>query len=177
MTIAPLMPKGTAVWLIHNTKLSFKQIAQFCGMHALEIQNLADNEDVSMAPFDPIASGQLTLAEIKRCEENPSEILKISEVTELLKKKSKVKYVPIARRSDRPNAILWMIRNYPKLTDKEIMQLLGSTPKMIQSIRDKTYSKYETLIPQNPASLYLCESTELNIAIDKYLKREQITAE
>lgn len=171
MTTDLLMPKGTALWLIHNTKLSFKQIATFCGMHILEIQNLADSEAFLVAPFDPIAAGQLTPAEIKRCEDDSAASLKMNKVADLVKKKSNAKYVPIAKRSDRPNGILWIVRNFPKVTDMEIKTLLGGTVKMIQEIRVKTYSRYDSLIPQNPASLNLCELDVLNAIIDESEKR------
>ena len=167
----PLMPKGTALWLIDNTKLSFDQIADFCGLHILEVQSLADNEHLSIAPFDPIASGQLTLAEIERCEVDSKQKLRISEVPKEVQK-SRKKYVPIARRSDRPNAIAWMIKNYPKIPDSALMKLLGTTTKMVSGIRDRTYWNYANLQPRNPASLDLCSDAELEALILKYNTKE-----
>jgi len=168
---SPLMPKGTALWLIQNTNLSFKQIAGFCGLHLLEVQKLADEEHVHIASFDPIASGQLTMLEIERCEQDPKASLKISTVTDLVSK-SRKKYVPVARRSDRPNAISWIVKNYPKIPDAAIIKLLATTAKMVQSIRDKTYWNYANLTPQNPVSLALCSDIELDLVIEKFRKDE-----
>ncbi|USO02721.1 MAG: DUF1013 domain-containing protein [Alphaproteobacteria bacterium] len=165
---SPLMPKGTALWLIRNTALSFKQIADFCGLHVLEVQNLADDEHTSIAPFDPIASGQLTAHDIEEGEKNTNRSLSLAKATPLVKKKGAKKYVPVARRSDRTNAILWIIKNYPKIPDSKIVKLLSSTLKMVQSIRDKSYWNYANLEPHNPVSLYLCKEFELEALVEKY---------
>lgn len=166
----PLMPRATALWLIRNTKLSFKQIADFCGLHVLEVQNLADEESLGLVPFDPIASGQITSNDIKRAEEDPKCVLSINKVIETDKKANlkKAKYVPISRRSDRPNAIAWLVKNYPEVPDKAIISLLGTTQNMVKSIRDKTYWNMHSLKPQNPVGLYLCAQKELDALIEKY---------
>jgi len=168
MTTLPLMPKGTALWLIRNTGLSFKQIAGFCGMHALEVQNLADEEHTSTVPFDPVASGQLTSEDIHTCEKDGTCSLSLKKALAPVKKKGVRKYVPVARRSDRTNAIAWVIKNYPKIPDPKLVKLLSSTSKMVQSIRDKSYWNYEALEPSNPVSLYLCKEEELDALVEKY---------
>ena len=173
VAVAPLMPKGTALWLIRNSQLSFKQIAEFCELHVLEVQNLADEENISIASFDPIASGQLTRLEIERCEKDPKAKLQMSSVTELVTK-SRKKYVPLARRSDRPNAIAWIVKNYPKVPDAAIVKLVGTTSKMVQSIRDKSYWNFANLTPKSPVLLDLCTDSELDALIEKAKKEEEV---
>lgn len=172
-TTTPLMPKATALWLIRNTKLTFKQISKFCGLHILEVQNLADEESTGIVPFDPVANGQLTLSAIREAESDTSKILQLNKVVEIDKKANlkKAKYVPIARRSDRPNAIAWLVKNYPQIPDKDIISLLGTTQNMVKSIREKTYWNIHTVQPQNPVSLYLCNQKELDGLIEKYSKQ------
>ena len=168
MTQTPLMPKGTALWLIRNTGLSFTQIADFCGLHVLEVQTLADDEAISISPFDPVSSGQLTAEEIERCEKNLTASLSIEKAPPLIKKKGSKKYVPVARRSDRTNAISWIVKHYPKIPDQKIVKLLSTTLTMVQSIRNKTYWNQTSLEPQNPVSLYLCKEEELDALVKEY---------
>ena len=135
----PLMPKATAIWLVDNTSLSFRQIGDFCGMHELEIKGIADGEvGVGIKGLNPITSGQLTKDEIDRCADNEDESLKIieneiSEKTEQSKKKKK--YTPLSKRQDRPDAVYWLIRNHPELKDSQVARLVGSTKNTIDAIR------------------------------------------
>ena len=130
----PLMPKATAIWLVDNTSLSFRQIGDFCGMHELEIKGIADGEvGIGIKGLNPITSGQLTKDEIDRCTNNEEESLKIieneiSEKTEQSKKKKK--YTPLSKRQDRPDAVYWLIRNHPELKDSQVARLVGSTKNL-----------------------------------------------
>lgn len=158
----PLMPKATAIWLVENTALTFEQIADFCGLHILEVEAIANNYG-SMRGFDPIASSQLTHEEIKRCEEDPNAKLKIRKAVDIdqLISTNKSKYTPLARRKDKPSAILWLTKYYPELGDSQICKFLGTTKATVQSIRDKSYWNYLNLEPKSPVSLGFCTKTEL----------------
>jgi len=165
MTI-PLMPKATAVWLVTNTALTFEQIADFCGMHVLEVQGIADGEiAVGIVPEDPIVNGQLTLKEIERCVRDSSAKLEITDVNDYLfknNKKKAAKYIPIARRQDKPDAVAWLVRNYPDLSDEKISKLVGTTKTTVVAIREKEHWNYENLRPRDPVILGLCSQTALN---------------
>lgn len=164
----PLMPKATAVWLLDNTTLTFKQIAEFCGLHILEVQAIADGDSaVGMIGFDPVTSGQLTLEEIKRCESDDSAhllILPPMTADSILGKKSS-RYTPVARRQDRPDAIAWLLKFHPELPDSVICKLLGTTKNMIKSIKTKTHWNSANIKPKHPVSLGLCTQVELEAAI------------
>ncbi len=160
----PLMPKAKAVWLVDNTKLTFEQVATFCGLHELEVQAIADDEVATgMQGLDPIAAGELTAEEIKRCEADPIESLKISksDVPEARTKRKGARYTPVSKRQDRPNAIAWLIKNYPELSDAQISKLVGTTKPTINSIRDRTHWNTPNITPQNPVGLGLCKGNEL----------------
>lgn len=164
----PLMPKATAIWLIENTSLNFDQIAEFCGFHALEVQTLADNESaVNMVGFDPVASSQLTLEEIKRCEQDPSARLKMRPVidAQTILGKKKGRYTPVAKRQDRPDAIAWLLKYYPEMTETQICRLLGTTKPMIRAIKTKTHWNASNIKPRNPAQVGLCSQVDLDQAI------------
>ena len=161
----PLMPKATAVWLIENTALNFDQIADFCGFHSLEIQALADNESsMSMVGFDPIASSQLTLEEIKRCELDPSTRLSLRPVVDAdsILGKKKGRYTPVSKRQDRPDAIAWLLKYYPEMSEPQICRLLGTTKPMIRSIKSKTHWNSANIKPQSPVQAGLCTQVELD---------------
>lgn len=158
----PLMPKATTAWLVDNTTLTFEQIAEFCGLHILEVQSIADDSTGKVTPFDPIAHSQLTRQEIVRCEQDPTARLHITEMAaEQLKQKGS-KQVSRMKRQDRPNGILWVILQHPKISDIVVSKLLHTTKSTVESIRNKSYKNYSALKPQNPVTLGLCEQADLD---------------
>ena len=161
----PLMPKATAVWLVDNTALTFEQIADFCGLHRLEVQAIADEEvAIGMHGIDPVKTGEVTQDEIDRCAGNPDEILKPAKKADIPQPKVRTKgarYTPIARRQDRPDAISWLVRNHPELSDAQIARLIGTTKPTINAIRDRTHANTPNIKPQNPVSLGLCSNDDL----------------
>ena len=166
----PLMPKATAVWLIENTALSFEQIADFCGLHMLEVQSIADDEvAIGMVGFDPIANGQLTKEEIQRCTADSNARLDMAKPSVEIPqpKKKGPRYTPVARRQDRPDAIAWMLRNYPELSDGQISRLVGTTKPTINSVRERSHWNISNIKPRDPVSLGLCSREDLGAAIDK----------
>ena len=164
----PLLPKATAVWLIQNSSLTFSQISKFCNLHLLEIQGIADGEVAKgIKGINPVICGLITLEELKRCENDPdaqinmsSDAMKIIQEQKTDYKKSK--YVPIARRQDKPNAILWLIKNTPEMTDGQISKLIGTTKNTINLIRDKSHWNYPNLRPKDPVLLGLCSQADIN---------------
>ena len=175
MTSTPLMPKATAVWLVDNTSLTFDQIAEFCGLHVLEVKGIADGDVAQgIKGLDPISSGQLTRDEIKRGQENSGYKLKIlRSKVELpnIKTKKKPKYTPVSRRQDRPNAILWLVKYHPELKDSQIIRLVGTTKPTILSIRERTHWNSANLQPADPVTLGLCTQTDLDKEVGKASKR------
>lgn len=167
----PLMPKATAIWLLDNTSLTFKQIADFCGLHILELQAIANNQtDHGMIPVNPITNGQLTWEEIERCMKDESAVLQMCDKTDdLIPKKLKKtkKYTPLAKRHDRPNAILWILKNHPNMADADIVRLLNTTKTMIKSIREKSHHNIAGFTPWSPVQLGLCSEADLEKAINK----------
>lgn len=170
----PLMPKATAVWLIENTTLTFDQIADFCGLHALEIQAIADGEVAAgIVGLDPIASGQLTREEIGRCEGDRTQRLKTA-LTTLPQPQARPKgarYTPVARRQDRPDAIAWLIRYHAELTDAQIAKLLGTTKPTIASVRNRTHWNIQAIRPRDPVTLGLCSQADINVALERAQRR------
>lgn len=167
MTI-PLMPKATTVWLLENTTLTFKQIADFTGLHILEVQAIADGDSApGMMGFDPVTSGQLATAEIKRCEADETAQLSLTPpvtADSILGKKSS-RYTPVAKRQDRPDAIAWLLKFHPELSDASICGLLGTTKNMIKAIKTKTHWNSQNIKPKSPVSLGLCTQLELENAV------------
>lgn len=164
----PLMPKATAVWLVENTALTFDQIAAFCGLHILEVQAIADEEvAIGMQGLDPVRGGELTLEEIKRCEEDAAGRLEMTKAAtdHAKQQKKKSRYTPVSKRQDRPDAIAWVLKNYPELTDAQIGKLVGTTKPTISAVRDRTHWNIANITAQNPVSLGLCSSAELEKAI------------
>ena len=164
----PLMPKATAVWLIDKTSLSFEQIADFVGMHPLEIQAIADGEVAQgIVGFDPIASGQLTREEIARCEADTSARLVLQESSIVLPKQRAKggRYTPVSKRNDRPDGIAWLLRNYPMLSEATVAKLLGTTKDTIAKVRDKTHWNSANIKPRDPVILGLCTQSDLNAAV------------
>ena len=167
---APLMPKATAVWLVENTGLTFHQIADFCGLHELEVQAIADGEvAMQMQGLDPIANGQTTKAEIERCEKDPDARMKLSPqaIPVAMVKHKGPRYTPIAKRQDKPNAIAWLVKNHPELSDAQVSKLIGTTKPTIAAIRDRTHWNSSNIKPQHPVTLGLCSVAELDSALAK----------
>ncbi|MGB1876152.1 MAG: DUF1013 domain-containing protein, partial [Rhodospirillaceae bacterium] len=155
----PLMPKATAVWLVDNTTLTFTQIAEFTGIHELEVQAIADEEvAVGIVGVDPTTNGQLSADEIKKGEDKPGYKLKLSK-SDIPKPKARSKgarYTPVSKRQERPDAIAWLLRHHPELADSQISRLLGTTKPTINSIRERTHWNMQNIKPQNPVTLGLC---------------------
>ncbi|MBS0959496.1 MULTISPECIES: DUF1013 domain-containing protein [Acetobacter] len=167
MTTLPLMPKATAVWLIEKTALSFIQVAEFCGLHPLEVQAIADGEVAQgIVGYDPIANRQLTQDEITRCEANPDARLKILPTNNPVKRRSKgARYTPVAKRHDRPDGIAFLLRNFPQLNDQEIVKLLGTTKDTISKVRTKQHWNTPNIKPRDPVTIGLCRQADLNAAV------------
>jgi uncharacterized protein len=168
MMALPLMPKATAVWLVENTSLTFDQIGEFCGLHPLEVQAIADGEvAVQMQGLDPIANGQLTLEEIERCRQDPAARLKISAeaVPVPVVKHRGPRYTPIAKRQDKPDAIAWLLKSHPELSDGQISKLVGTTKPTIAAVRDRTHWNSPNIKPRHPVALGLCTMQELDAAV------------
>ena len=176
----PLMPKATAVWLIDKTALTFEQIADFCGMHPLEIQAIADGEVAQgINGYDPVANKQVAAEDITRCEANPEGRLRLLPPSDVHPKKGKTgRYTPVAKRNDRPDAISYLLRNYPHLTDAQIIKLLGTTKDTIQKIRERSHWNSSNIKPRDPVILGLCKQSDLNDAVaaaNDRLVREGVT--
>ncbi|MGP9803782.1 DUF1013 domain-containing protein [Paracoccus sp. NSM] len=171
----PLMAKATAVWLVDNTTLSFKQIGDFCGLHELEVQGIADG-DVAMGVkgYDPVASNQLDPEEIKRAEQSPAYKLRLKHnpAAEGEEKRRGPRYTPLSKRQDRPNAILWLVKFHPELADAQIAKLVGTTKPTITSIRERTHWNIHNMQPIDPVALGLCRQTELDAAVQKAAKKK-----
>jgi hypothetical protein len=165
----PLMPKATAVWLVDNTALTFAQIASFCGLHELEVEGIADGDVAQgISGINPCDAGQLTMDEITRCEKDPNALLNLSHsiADDFIFKKKKGKYTPVARRQDKPDAIHWLVKNCPGVTDKQIIKLIGTTISTIDAIRDRTHWNMGNIRSRDPVLLGLCSQVEL----DKLMK-------
>jgi hypothetical protein len=167
------MPKATAVWLVENTGLTFEQIAEFCGLHALEVQAIADGEVAAqMQGLDPVANGQITTEEIRRCEQDPTARLQLSEQAQpvpLVKHKGP-RYTPISKRQDKPDAIAWLLKNHPELSDGQISKLVGTTKPTIAAVRDRTHWNSPNIKPRHPVALGLCTLPELEAAVSRASK-------
>ncbi len=170
----PLMRKATAVWLVDNTTLTFRQIAEFCDLHELEVTGIADGEvGQGIKGFDPIANNQLTPEEIKRCEDDPRARLQLmyNPAAEGETKRKGPRYTPLSKRQDRPSAIAWLVKFHPELSDGQISKLVGTTKPTIQSIRDRTHWNISNVQPIDPVALGLCKQTELDAAVAKAAER------
>ena len=173
----PMMPKATAVWLVENTALTFKQIAEFCGLHELEIQAVADNDSgVVMTGLDPVGNHQLTLEEIKRCEADPNaKLVMLKQDIPLPPSRAKgARYTPISKRQDKPDAIAWLVRHHPELSDAQIGKLLGTTKSTIAAVRDRSHWNATNIRPRDPREIGLCSYPELEAAVAKAKKRQGI---
>ena len=171
----PLMPKATAVWLVENTALSFDQIAEFCGLHPLEVKGIADGDVAAgIKGMDPVSTGQLTREEIAAAEKNHAQKLRLAESKVELPANTSRKgprYTPVSRRHDRPNAVLWLLRNHAELKDSQIMRLVGTTKPTIAQIRDRTHWNSAQLTPQDPVTLGLCSQIDLDAEVQKAARR------
>ena len=174
MPEAPFMPKATAVWLVENTTLTFKQIAKFCNLHELEIKGIADGDVAKgIKAYNPILAGQLSRNEIEICSKDPTkelELLKKVDDVEV-KERKKPKYTPLSKRQDRPDAILWLCKNAAELTDGQISKLVGSTKNTVSLIRKRSYWNFSSLKPRDPVILALCTQEAFQNALDKAKRR------
>jgi uncharacterized protein len=176
MSDKPLMPKATAVWLIDNTSLSFEQIADFCGMHPLEVKGIAD-EDVAkgIKGIDPISTGQLSREQIEEAEKDPDYRLKMATSKYRMphiKAKKTPRYTPVSKRQDKPDAIYWLLRNHPELTDADLMKLIGTTKATIAKIRDRGHWNSPNIKAVDPVTLGLCTQIELDFVVGRAANRK-----
>lgn len=175
MASAPLMPKATAVWLVDNTSLTFDQIADFCQLHQLEVKGIADGDVAQgIRGMDPMVNGQLVRDELERAEADPTYRMKIAESkVEIPEVKTKrgPRYTPVSRRQDRPDAISWLLRYHPELTDGQVMKLVGTTKPTIQAIRDRSHWNAPNITPKDPVTLGLCSQGDLDGAVQKAAQR------
>jgi hypothetical protein len=185
MQEAPLMPKATAVWLVENTALSFDQVADFCKLHPLEVKAIADGDAAQgIKGLDPIQTGQLTRDEIDKGVADPEHKLQLSKpkvdvpsAKPVAGKKKGPRYTPVSRRQDRPNAILWLLRNHPELKDAQIMRLVGTTKSTIAGIRDRTHWNAASLTPMDPVTLGLCSQIDLDFEVQRASKEKPAPAD
>ena len=177
-TQAPLMPKATAVWLLDNTALTFEQVAEFCKLHPLEVKAIADGDAAQgIKGLDPILTGHLTREQIEAAEADPEKRLEISAPKVAVPSperggKKGPRYTPVSRRQDRPNAILWLVRNHPELKDSAIMRLVGTTKSTISAIRDRTHWNSASLTPLDPVTLGLCSQIDLDLEVSRANKEK-----
>ncbi|CTQ49795.1 DUF1013 domain-containing protein [Jannaschia donghaensis] len=166
----PIMAKATAVWLVDNTTLTFKQVGDFCDLHELEVQGIADGDvAVGVKGFDPVANKQLTQAEIDASEKDPARKLKLlhNPASEGEEKRRGPRYTPLSKRQDRPASIFWLVKFHPELSDAQISKLIGTTKPTIQAIRERTHWNIQNIQPIDPVALGLCKQTELDAAVQK----------
>ena len=171
----PLMRKATAVWLLDNTTLTFRQIATFCGLHELEVSGIADGEVAGgIRGIDPIINSQLTADEIKKCEANEELDLQLYKNPAAVgeKKSRGPKYTPLSKRQDKPAAIAWLVKFHPEITDGQISKLIGTTKNTIKAIRERTHWNINSLTPTDPVILGLCKQIELQKVLDKIPRKE-----
>ena len=169
MTDKPFMPKATAVWLVENTKISFKQIATFCDLHELEVKGIADGDVAKgIKAYNPILAGQLTREAIEAASKNVNEPLVLNKkILDIKSEKKSNKYIPLSKREERPQAVFWLTKNYPQLSDGQIVKLVGSTKKTVDLIRNKRYWNSSNLTPKDPVVSSLCTQLDIKNAIDK----------
>ena len=174
----PLMPKATAVWLVDNTSLTFDQVADFCGLHPLEVKGIAD-EDVAkgIKGMDPVSAGQLTREQIEEAEKNPKLRLKMAPPKHkmpIVKQKKAPRYTPVSKRQDKPDAVYWILRNHPEMPDADIIKLIGTTKSTIQKIRERSHWNATNIKAVDPVTLGLCSQLELDLAVSRAeAKRER----
>ena len=169
MSDKPFMPKATAVWLVENTKISFKQIADFCDLHELEVKGIADGVVAKgIKAYNPILAGQLTREEIESSSNDVNSSLALNKKILDIKSEKKVnRYIPLSKRQDRPEAVLWLAKKYPQLSDGQIVKLVGSTKNTVSSIKNKSYWNSSNLTPKDPVVFNFCSEADIKKAIDK----------
>ena len=180
MADKPLMPKATAVWLVDNTSLTFEQIADFCGLHPLEVKGIAD-EDVAkgIKGQDPVSSGQLTRDQIEQAEADPKLRLKLAVSKHKMppvKQKKIPRYTPVSKRQDKPDAVYWILRNHPEFTDADVIKLIGTTKATIQKIRERSHWNAPNIKAVDPVTLGLCSQLELDLAVTRVMHRHERAA-
>ena len=177
MPDGPFMPKATAVWLVENTTLSFKQIANFCNLHELEIKGIADGDVAKgIKAYNPILAGQLTREEVDICSKDHSRELKLNKKSEEIvvsKDRKKVRYTPISKRKDRPDSVLWLLKNFPQLSDGQIGKLVGSTKGTVSLIRNRTFWNFSNLTARDPVILGLCTQVNFEKAVAKADRKKE----
>lgn len=176
METRPLMPKATAIWLIDHTALTFEQIAEFCGLHILEVESLADGDvNPGMQGLNPIAAGHLTQRELDRAQADPNARLNINRpnIPIPVARTKGPRYTPVAKRGDKPDAIAYLLRVHPELSDAQICTLIGTTKPTIQAVRDRSHWNTQNIKPQNPVLLGLCPQADLEAALERAVKRRR----
>ena len=174
MSNVPLMPMATALWLVEKTTLTFKQIANFCNLHEVEIQGIADGEVAKgIKAYNPIIAGQLTREEIELATKDQARDLNLNrkELDITVKERKKPKYTPLSKRQDRPDSILWILKNFPELKESQIARLIGTTTNTVNSIKKKTYWNFNSLNAKDPVSINLCTQEDLFNAVEKAKRR------
>jgi len=174
MAALPLMPKATAVWLVDNTGLTFEQVADFCGLHKLEVQAIADGEvAIGIVGFDPVYSGQLLPEEIKRAEADPRVRLKMtkSDLPQPVARTKGARYTPVSKRGEKPDAIAYLVKNHPELLDAQVARLLGTTKETIAKVRDRSHWNTANIKPHNPVLLGLVKQADLDAALKRASRR------
>jgi hypothetical protein len=166
------MPHATASWLVDNTSLSFEQIAEFCGLHILEVQAMAD--DLAGSKYtgrDPVRAGELTHEEIEKGQADPNYVLQMHKAPDPVRRTKGPRYTPVSKRQDKPDGIAWIIRNHPEISDAQIGKLIGTTRNTINAIRDRTHWNIQNIVAKDPVTLGLCSQRELDAAVAKAAKR------
>ena len=174
----PLMPHATASWLVDNTALSFSQIAEFCGLHILEVQAMAD--DLASSKYtgrDPVHAGELTHEEIARGQDDPAYVLKMHKAPLDVSRTKGPRYTPVSKRQDKPDGIAWIIRNHPEISDAQIGRLIGTTRNTINAIRERSHWNIANIVAKDPVTLGLCSQRELDAAVAKAVKKAGIAPE
>ncbi|WP_310497548.1 cell cycle transcriptional regulator TrcR [Sandarakinorhabdus sp.] len=171
----PLMPHATAAWLVDNSALTFEQIADYCGLHVLEIQAIADDTAATkLAGRDPLRAGELTADELARGQADPDYVLKMARLPEQARRTSGPRYTPVSKRQDKPDGILWIIKNHAEITDNQISKLIGTTKTTIAAIRDKSHWNYANLQPRDPVTLGLTSQREMDALVAAAAKKAGI---
>lgn len=173
----PLMPHATASWLVDNTSLSFEQIAEFCGLHILEVQAIADDTAATkLTGRDPVRAHELTMEEIEKGQRDPNYVMKMQKGPEQVRRTKGPRYTPVSKRQDKPDGIAWILRNHPEVSDGAISKLIGTTRTTIAAIRDRTHWNIGNIVPKDPVTLGLCSQRELDALVSKAAKAAGIEA-